>query len=90
MLDLKQKLYPYLPDFIVKYKFETYRYLDSVNVPVTMFHGDKDEVVYYGSALKLKEYLKPIDQLITLPGQSHNGIADNPLYQEKLKEILLN
>ena len=88
MLDLKQKLYPYLPDFILKYKFETYRYLDSVVVPVTIFHGDKDEVIYYGSSLKLKEHLKPTDQLIPLPGQFHNGITENPLYQEKLKEIL--
>ena len=90
MLDLKAKLYPYLPDFILKYRFETYRFLDSTKVPVTIFHGDQDEVIYYGSSLKLQEHLKATDKLITLPGQYHNGISDNPEYREQLKNILQN
>ena len=88
MLDLKQKLYPYIPDFLVKYKMPTYVYLDNSTVPVTIFHGDRDEVIYYESSLKLQKHLKAGDELVTLPGQPHNGITDNLLYREKLKQIL--
>jgi len=47
---------------------------------VVIFHGDRDEVIYYGSSLKLKKELKSGDTLITLKGQGHNGITDNPEY----------
>ena len=89
ILDLKKKFYPYIPDFLVKYEMPTYVYLENSGVPVTIFHGDRDEVIYYESSLKLQKHLKAGDELVTLPGQPHNGITDNPLYREKLKEILL-
>ena len=45
---------------------------------VVIFHGDRDEVIYYGSSLKLKNEMKTGDTLITLYRQGHNGIPDNP------------
>ena len=57
-------------------------------MPVVIFHGRQDEVIYYGSSLKLKEEMKPGDTLITLNGQGHNGITDNPEYIANLKTIL--
>jgi len=89
MLDMKAKAYPFLPDFLVKYKFETWSFLDRVKIPVIIFHGDQDEVIYYGSSLKLQQHLKPVDKLITLKGQAHNGITDNPVYRQELEKILL-
>jgi uncharacterized protein len=47
-------------------------------MPVVLFHGDGDEVIYNGSSLKLKEVVKPTDTLITLKGWGHNGMSDNP------------
>jgi predicted esterase len=57
-------------------------------VPVVLFHGDKDEVIYYGSSVKLKEVLKSSDTLITLRGQGHNGMTGNREYIAELKKIL--
>jgi uncharacterized protein len=88
MADMKKELYPFFPDFLVKYKFETFSYMDKINLPVTIFHGDQDEVIYYGASLKLQKLFKPGDQLITLPGQQHNGITDNPEYRKQLVKIL--
>lgn len=87
-IDLKDTIYPFLPDFLVKYKFETYSYLDKVQVPVYLFHGDQDEVIYYGSSTKLQKHLKPGDRFITLKGQQHNGMNDNPQYRLELRKIL--
>jgi len=90
LIDLAQKLYPMVPSAIIKYKFKTHEYVEKTKAPVVLIHGDKDEVIYYGSSLKLKTHLKPQDQLITLPGQPHNGFTENPEYLEVLQEILQN
>ena len=37
-------------------------------MPVVIFHGKMDEVIYYGSSLKLKDEFKNNDKLITLSG----------------------
>jgi uncharacterized protein len=80
--------YPIIPSFLLKYKFQTNKYLKNCKMPVVIFHGDKDEVVYYGSSLKLKKEMKTGDTLITLTGQGHNGITDNPDYIMSIKTIL--
>ena len=57
-------------------------------MPIVLFHGNQDEVIYYGSSLKLKELMKKTDTLISLAGQGHNGITDNPEYKACLEKIL--
>lgn len=90
LIDMKDQIYPFLPDFMVKYKFETYKYLDNIKAPVYLFHGDQDEVIYHGSSVKLQKHLKPTDKFITLKDQPHNGMNDSPQYQHELKKILQN
>ena len=57
-------------------------------MPIVLFHGDQDEVIYYGSSLKLQKEFKKQDTLITLAGQQHNGITENPDYKTALQKIL--
>jgi uncharacterized protein len=86
--DLMSHSYPLIPTFLLKYKFRTNDFIKKCRMPVIIFHGDKDEVIYYGSSLKLKTEMKPGDTLITLKGQGHNGITDNPQYVGALYKIL--
>jgi alpha-beta hydrolase superfamily lysophospholipase len=88
LTDLMKKIYPGVPAFILKYKFRTDQYITKCKMPVVIFHGNRDEVIYYGSSLKLKKLFKPEDRLITLNGQSHNGMTDNPDYRTEIKKIL--
>ena len=88
LTDMMKHRYPVVPTFLLKYKLETAEYLKQCTSPVILFHGDADEVIYYGSSLKLKSECKNIDTLITLNGQGHNGITDNPQYIEALKKIV--
>ena len=88
LTDLMRHSYPIIPTFILKYKFETNNYLKACKMPVVIFHGDADEVIYYGSSLKLKTLFKDQDTLITLQGQIHNGITDNAVYRRELQRIL--
>ncbi len=57
-------------------------------MPIIIFHGDRDEVIYYKSSVKLKELLKANDTLIILPEQGHNGMSSNPEYITQIKKIL--
>lgn len=88
LTDMMRHTYPIIPAFLLKYKFKTNEYLKDCKMPVVIFHGNQDEVIYYGSSLKLKNELKDNDTLITLDGQGHNGITDNPQYIAAIKAIL--
>jgi pimeloyl-ACP methyl ester carboxylesterase len=88
--DLMSYEYPLIPTFLLKYKFETNKALQHCKVPVAIFHGDDDRVIYYGSSLKLAQEFKPSDTLITLAGQGHNGFTENPVYRQNMSRILTN
>ena len=86
--DLMKHYYPIIPAFILKYKFPTNKYIKNCTMPIKVFHGDKDDVIYYGSSLKLKALFKNSDTLITLSGQGHDGITNNPEYKTEIAKIL--
>jgi uncharacterized protein len=86
--DLMKHIFPVVPNFILKFKFRTDQFLGKCKIPVFIFHGDKDEVIYYGSSLKLKKLYPDLITLITLPGQGHNGITNNRKYLLELQKLL--
>jgi pimeloyl-ACP methyl ester carboxylesterase len=88
LTDLMQHKFLIVPTFILKYKLETNKYIQDCKMPIVIFHGDKDEVIYYNSSNKLKKLLKPNDRLFILSGQGHSGMSDNPEYLFDLKKIL--
>ncbi|MEJ0105403.1 MAG: alpha/beta fold hydrolase [Bacteroidota bacterium] len=88
LTDMMKHNYPIIPTFILKYKLETNKYLKDCRMPVIIFHGDRDEVIYYKSSIKLKELFKSGDTLVTLKGQPHNGMSDNPEYLDEISRIL--
>jgi uncharacterized protein len=88
LTNMMQHTYPIIPTFLLKYKFQTNEYLRHCKMPVIIFHGNQDNVIYYGSSFKLKEEFKKGDTLITLNGQGHNGITDNPDYIRAMRTIL--
>jgi alpha-beta hydrolase superfamily lysophospholipase len=88
LVDMMRHTYPVIPTFILKYEFRTNEYLKNCKMPVVMFHGTLDEVIYYNSSVKLKKMIKQTDTLITLDDQSHNGITDNLQYKAEIARIL--
>lgn len=88
LTDMMQHSYPILPTFLLKYKFETNRFLPACKMPVVIIHGDADEVIYYGSSVKLSKLFKEKDTLITLRGAGHNGMSERNDYREAFKGIV--
>jgi pimeloyl-ACP methyl ester carboxylesterase len=69
--------------------FPNHSHVQAAKMPVLIFHGTRDRVVPYLSAIKLKECLKPGDLFITIQGGSHNNLDQYPEYREILLEWLL-
>jgi len=88
LTDILKYNFPLIPTFLLKYKFETNKYIKNCKMPIVLFHGNKDEVIYYKSSVKLQKLLKKTDTFITLLGQEHNGMSGNPEYLKELEKIL--
>jgi uncharacterized protein len=86
--DLIKKIYPFVPPFLSKYKFRTDKLIQQCKMPVVIFHGDRDEIIYHGSSVKLARLFKKGDRLIILKGEGHNGMSSNPQYLDELRTIL--
>ena len=87
LTDLVSSIYPFVPGFLLKYKFPTYRYLEEANMPIVIFHGTDDRVISSESSIKLKNRFPQIN-LVLLEGQGHNGMTENRKYQQEMKRVL--
>lgn len=83
-------LRPLPTSWLNKYKFKSNEYIQNCNMPIVIFHGDEDEIVYYGSSLKLREHFKPEDRLITIEGAGHNNISENDKFIREMGILLGN
>jgi hypothetical protein len=89
MVDLFYTYYPFLPKwFFFRYRFPNGRHLEDIAAPVTVFHGTKDRVVPYKCGLKLKKYMKDVDQFVTIFDGGHNDLGKFKTYRDHLQEIL--
>ncbi len=88
LTELESEKVPLIPEFIKRYKFDTYNEITKVNAPVYLFHGTDDELIPFDHSLRLKEKAGDGAVLIPLQGEGHSFMNDNPLYREKISEIL--
>jgi len=88
LTDVMKHKFLIIPEFILRYKLETNEYLKNCNTKTTIFHGIEDNVIYYGSSLKLMNDFKNKIRLISLDNQGHNGITNNKEYKKELKGLL--
>lgn len=74
--------------FLLRYELETGKHVAAADAPVVVLHGDEDDIVYYGSSLKIQKHFKPGDTLITLEGLGHNNFLDTGRYRREIANIL--
>ena len=85
--DLMQHTYPFLPTFLLKYPLATYERIPKIEVPITIFHGDEDQVIPFNSSERLSKLLKDGDSFIPLYGCGHNSVQSQNGYLEELKQL---
>ena len=86
--DLIQQIYPEVPKFVIKYKFRNNEFIPKTKCPITIFHGKNDKLIPCSSSERLYEICKPTDRLFLLENQTHEGIEENIIFQNKLTGIL--
>jgi alpha-beta hydrolase superfamily lysophospholipase len=88
--DVAKQRFPVFPvSKLLRYKFPTYEFIQSVNCPIFIFHGTDDKVVPYASGLKLKETASS-DKItfISLSGGGHNNLMKYDAYNMQIDKIL--
>jgi pimeloyl-ACP methyl ester carboxylesterase len=82
----------YLPvyplDRIIHYKFPNWQYLQKVDAPVTIIHGEDDAVIPLRNPKKLIPYLKKTDEFVIIKEGSHNDLYKFPKYISKIDSLL--
>jgi alpha-beta hydrolase superfamily lysophospholipase len=72
---------------IIHYQFPTAEFLQKVDAPVTILHGDNDGVIPIRNARKLSTFLKQDDEFITIGGGSHNDLLQHETYRQKIDSL---
>lgn len=80
--------YPFIPAFLLRYKFDTSGLIALVKAPVFIFHGDADNLISIEHSYKLKKLFKSSDKLFVLTGLGHSGMNKDEQYQAALKGVL--
>ncbi|HEY5968929.1 MAG TPA: alpha/beta fold hydrolase [Chitinophagaceae bacterium] len=82
----------YLPiypiEWMIHYKIPTHDYIEKVIAPITIFQGTDDWLVTYNNAKRLRPFLKPGDEFITIKDGEHNDLFKFKETVEKLDSLL--
>lgn len=85
--ELASSKVPFLPgETLLKYKLPTHSYLESVDFPIHVFHGDQDKVIPVEQSRKLYEKFPEINY-VELKGQSHPAMNFNESYQKFIHSL---
>ena len=85
--DLARDKMPFVPKFLIKYKIPTFEFVGGFGGPVTIFHGEHDELIGVDNSRRLFKFLKPGDQIYEL-NAGHNDILGLSELWEKLAQKL--
>ena len=91
LLDVANHYIPFVPaSMLLRFRLRSDYYIHHVDCPITIFHGTKDIIVPYSSALKLFREVdgKKEITMITIVGGRHSTLNSFPLFREKMKETL--
>lgn len=85
--DLAREKMPFVPKFLIKYKIPTFEFVGDFGGPVTIFHGEHDELIGVDNSRRLLKFLKPGDKIYEL-NAGHNDILGLSELWEKLAQKL--
>lgn len=87
---VKHYLPVYPVNWMLHYQLPIYKYLPNVNAPVTIFHGTNDWIVSYKNTNRLRKFLKPGDEVVTIKNGSHNNLYEYTETTSKLDSLLIH
>ena len=88
MTDIALNRYKVIPPFLLKFKFETFKFLPKVKVPIAIIHGTKDETIPFNSSKRLAGLLKAQDLFISISNFGHVDFETNATFVKQMKRLL--
>ena len=85
--ELAREKMPFVPKFLIKYKIPTFEFVGDFGGPVTIFHGEYDELIGVDNSRRLLKFLKSGDKIYEL-NAGHNDILSLSELWEKLAQKL--
>jgi len=71
--DMKNQLFWWIPDFLLKYRLDTESRIASVKCPINIYHGTADELIPFSMAERLQQLSPKQVRLLPLEGVGHRG-----------------
>ena len=87
--EVAAEMYPFLwvrP--MVRDRYENFRKIDSISVPLLIMHGDADQIVPVHQGQRLFELAREPKELWIRPGRRHEGLVDQKEYRPRVVEFL--
>lgn len=85
---MKNIFFWWVPDFLLKYHFDSIGNLKKVDCPILVFHGTNDELIPYESSLLLQEANPSKVNFYPLKNVGHRGAIFNETVGRKIREKL--
>lgn len=78
-LDMAQRLYPWVPGFLMRYPLRSDLSMLNIKGNVVIYHGKWDQVVPLASGAALKPLLTKDDSFLAVEGAGHNDLPWHPM-----------
>ena len=90
LADMAKRYYPIYPaKYALRFNFQSFKYLENVECPISIFHGTEDSVVPYSQGAKLYKVLNSnTADLYTIEGGAHKNLIEFEDFKEALRQAL--
>jgi alpha-beta hydrolase superfamily lysophospholipase len=90
LTDLSRSKFRFIPyEQLLRFKFRSNEYIPSVTCPITIFHGNKDDLIPMSSGKKLYEVSnKKNTDFVVIDQGTHHNLMEFDLYKDKVKVLL--
>ena len=82
------RLYPFVPERLVKYPLRTEKLIGEVKCPILLVHGTKDELIPISDSEALLGLAKAPIELMRIEGAAHGNIHEFPAYLDGMEARL--
>jgi alpha-beta hydrolase superfamily lysophospholipase len=90
LTEIAKNRFPILPvESLLHYPFPSYQYINDISCPITIYHGDDDEVIDISYAKQLYDSIESEEkEFILVPGGGHNNLVMFKEYIETIDDEL--
>lgn len=86
MTELAADKFPFFPDMLLKYKFETWKFVGQLKIPMLLLHGKNDSIIPIVNSEKLRK-VNPKCRLIRA-AKGHNDLLEDEIIISETEAFL--